>query len=1148
MTQKRLLSIPLLVLVVLSVLAPQARPVNAQTPPPLWSIAVPEWSTEAITGTNVTFSYPNVFEVEITSMEACGAQNDIMGAQMYATGTASNLGISFWFDTTGTFFNYSSGGPLISKNTTGWDESYQFNRGAISNTNPLGVGTPNTDTGDDWIAETGDTNYADKIKLRVSSWGTTGSRTISSYGIVALCSNTGEEPTPTITPECDESSLACKLRHYWPMDELGPTPDRIDQIGGATLQGTNLPGTEYSKYGEGAAQLSTNLFMMTKTEPETLSIAPDGWSISGWFRPQSSGSVQRLAEKPSEYSITTTATNLVSFAAGATTITSTNPVTVDAWHMISVIYDGTEYTLQVDGDSPITSSGSAPALVPGAMFFGNPFSGRLDEWHIWERAITQDQRDQLWNQSEGCFYPWYGGCNPRGLDELLDGGMEQYPESTGWVMNSGLDDFGMRVNRNTLIGWLQFTTIGPSLCGDGYHHLRTDVLSAEDMPISQIFTWAGGDFYWKIATRGQRGIFGSVISPDLQPRAYVTLVDVFSNEEFILIDDQEAEPQTGQWKVNSGVISSLPISNYKMILSSYDAAAVDYDDVAIGTGPIDEACTEKIEPSATPTATATTEPTDIVNPTQMLWTETPGPSPTPSSLLLSNCGFEVANHAGWTLNYQSYINSVGGPIGPYYLLAQGNPAAYQSIFSSSAQTLYFTSYVIGYASIRLVNASTGTVVTVYSAHTSTWSQIKRTANVTAGTWRVELGSSSGYSAAGFDGVDVSKNGYTFSGFCVNTPTPGPTAFVEPTITPSRSPTVAATITATWVTSTPGATRTPYGTPGGSEGPYTSTPNSIQITGTAAWAGTATADAGTIGTYTPAPVPSGTPGGGWNGGDLPPGEGGGGGGDGPTPTMPPEWNPGDPPPASDAAGFWENVPCSGDDCDASQTSWIPGFSLGPPTTGDPPTTWFGGGDGGGYVFHECIKPVNSWSVAWWIDYERCLLFSFFSWGPKQHGLVTGIPQTFTQLEPFGTIAEVNEGIVIMRTQVSVYQYTSGADGVNDTINPGEILNPGSYNPWDEGVNLRLGEAGSGITDGAYTGYCSARLSSEFSGNLSKGVCFAFGVAKNVGLLPWMQFVINILSIVSIIVSAFRIIGVGGALLKYTETESTEKTPNSIEEGE
>ena len=87
-------------------------------------------------------------------------------------------------------------------------------------------------------------------------------------------------------------------------------------------------------------------------------------------------------------------------------ITSTNPVPLNIWHHIAVIYDGTTARIYIDGVadgsanisfSPVNNSdafligasGSAPS---------NFFSGEMDELRIWNRALTLNQLRFIINQ------------------------------------------------------------------------------------------------------------------------------------------------------------------------------------------------------------------------------------------------------------------------------------------------------------------------------------------------------------------------------------------------------------------------------------------------------------------------------------------------------------------------------------------------------------------------------------------------------------------------------------------------------------------------------------------------------------------------------------------------------------------------------
>jgi len=321
-----------------------------------------------------------------------------------------------------------------------------------------------------------------------------------------------------------------------------------------------------------------------------------------------------------------------------------------------------------------------------------------------------------------------------------------------------------------------------------------------------------------------------------------------------------------------------------------------------------------------------------------------------------------------------------------------------------------------------------------------------------------------------------------------TPPPGGTATNVPTITITRTQLPSVTPRATsspWPSSTAIPSLTPH-TPAATRTPYYST-----------------ATVGPTSTIVPSSIPTATP-----ENYMPP----------PPDSNPPLYVPpiGTPAPESTPEEWTENPGV-----------FVPGGPGGP------------GSPGEGSWFIACDRPTNPLSLAWWLDYERCMIMSFVSWGPSQQATAQSIPAMFSTYEPFGTMAEVKDGMVVLRTQVAGISGEIGYSGANDPIDPNHVLTEGSSDPWADGASLNLGSQASGITTGAYTNYCSHRLSSQLSGNLAKGACFALNVLKNVGVFPWVQFGINIASVISIVVAALRIVGLAGSVAVYQAQTAADK---------
>ena len=188
--------------------------------------------------------------------------------------------------------------------------------------------------------------------------------------------------------------------------------------------------------------------------------------------------------------------------------------------------------------------------------------------------------------------------------------------------------------------------------------------------------------------------------------------------------------------------------------------------------------------------------------------------------------------------------------------------------------------------------------------------------------------------------------------------------------------------------------------------------------------------------------------------------------------------------------------------------------------------------------DCRRPTNWFSIAWWIDYERCLALSFITFGPSQRATAAAVPGIFARYEPFGTIKEFSDGVVSVRTEVASYPWngTGAADGVNDAIKPSQPLKSGGTcsDPWNGNLNLG-GDCENVVAE--WNDGCSAKIASYMPGALARGTCFVFGVTKNIGLLPWMQFMINIVALLMPIRMAFTIIEMRNQVAGVVSTVSS-----------
>ncbi len=167
-------------------------------------------------------------------------------------------------------------------------------------------------------------------------------------------------------------------------------------------------------------------------------------------------------------------------------------------------------------------------------------------------------------------------------------------------------------------------------------------------------------------------------------------------------------------------------------------------------------------------------------------------------------------------------------------------------------------------------------------------------------------------------------------------------------------------------------------------------------------------------------------------------------------------------------------------------------------------------------YECLRPGNV-NIAHWLDYETCEVKKFFCWGSAQNATAVAIPRKLTEYEPFGSVAEVVEGVVDLRTQVASYDwYKTGAEGVHDAISPSvnKVLKGTGTDPWT-GASPGFDFRPQGGVPSGYTAYCSTKLSSLLSQRLAQGSCYALSKLREIGYLPWVQFGLNLAAIGAII---------------------------------
>lgn len=173
------------------------------------------------------------------------------------------------------------------------------------------------------------------------------------------------------------------------------------------------------------------------------------------------------------------------------------------WYFLVAWQQGTTLGIQVNGGTPDTATMAGTPLDRTVTFHvgrinagAGYWDGLIDELGFWTRALTEEERTALWNDGDGCAYPFTAcsGAIPSAINLLSDGNMEQYPTSSGWILTGEAGATFGRLTNNYFTAFLN----GSPACGSGYQAIGRRRTLLPDLgqpqqfgPIQQGLDWGG---------------------------------------------------------------------------------------------------------------------------------------------------------------------------------------------------------------------------------------------------------------------------------------------------------------------------------------------------------------------------------------------------------------------------------------------------------------------------------------------------------------------------------------------------------------------------------------------------------------------------------------------------------------------------------
>lgn len=160
--------------------------------------------------------------------------------------------------------------------------------------------------------------------------------------------------------------------------------------------------------------------------------------------------------------------------------------------------------------------------------------------------------------------------------------------------------------------------------------------------------------------------------------------------------------------------------------------------------------------------------------------------------------------------------------------------------------------------------------------------------------------------------------------------------------------------------------------------------------------------------------------------------------------------------------------------------------------------------------DCLRPENTWQISGWVEYNRCVALSWFSWGPPHSATVEAFGTVVAAREPVGSILEFQEMSSSLATQWATANW-GGLGGQIFTPVPPDLSNfmPGENSPWS-GAPIDIGPSGEG--DGSpYSDACVSYLEPDVGEALAQGICWVLEFVNEIGIMPYLQVALDLAAI-------------------------------------
>ncbi len=221
------------------------------------------------------------------------------------------------------------------------------------------------------------------------------------------------------------AAISDSLVAYWKLDE-GSGP-RNDSLSTNHLTDNNTVTQQTGRLNYAAQFTAANSEYLNIADNAALSSGNVDLTITSWVYLDSKPTYGFIASKwgnsgTGEYDLYYSGAAVDRFIAGWSTngtasasdsANSFGPASIGVWTFVVMWHDATANTLNIQVNNGVVDFVAASGghdgptdFQLGAYLGGNNWNGRIDEVGIWKRVLTANERTALWNNGEGCTYPF----------------------------------------------------------------------------------------------------------------------------------------------------------------------------------------------------------------------------------------------------------------------------------------------------------------------------------------------------------------------------------------------------------------------------------------------------------------------------------------------------------------------------------------------------------------------------------------------------------------------------------------------------------------------------------------------------------------------------------------------------------------------